>query len=60
MRKSVRITIEIILGACILFAVAFGILVGVALGETKNIEITDRIGEQQLALPSGPGKSRRT
>ena len=52
MRKSVRITIEIILGACILFAVAFGILVGVALGETKNIEITEKIGEQQLALPS--------
>jgi penicillin-binding protein 1A len=52
MKRSSRIAIEILLGVCIVAAVGLGIGLGIALAATRNLEITENIGERQLALPS--------
>ena len=50
--RKLRIFLQILLIACVLVAVGTGVALGMALGTTRNLEITGRIGETQLALPS--------
>ena len=52
MKRATRVVILILIGLCVVTALVAGIGLGVALGETRNLEITEDIGEQQLALPS--------
>jgi penicillin-binding protein 1A len=50
--RKLRIFLQILLIACVLVAVGTGVALGMALGTTRNLEITGQIGETQLALPS--------
>ncbi len=50
--RNLRIFLEALLVLCVLFAVGTGIALGIALGSTRNLEITGQIGQSHLALPS--------
>ena len=50
--RKLRIFLEVLLILCVVVAVGTGIALGIALGSTRNLEITGKIGETQLALPS--------
>ena len=51
-RRASRAAIRILIGVCIVFSLVVGVGLGIALGATRNLEISENIGEQQLALPS--------
>ena len=50
--RKLRILLQMLLVLCVLTAVGTGVALGIALGSTRNLEITEQIGETQLALPS--------
>lgn len=50
--RRFRVAIEIIIITCVLLSCGIGIALGMALGSTRNIELSDQIGEAKLALPS--------
>ncbi len=50
--RKLRIFLKILLIFCVLVAVGTGVALGMALGSTRNLEVTGQIGETQLALPS--------
>ena len=50
--RKLRIFLEVLLVLCVVIAAGTGIALGIALGSTRNLEITGHIGEAQLALPS--------
>ena len=50
--RRLRIFAQTLVFLCILFASGIGVVLGIALAETRNLQLTENLGETELALPT--------